>query len=324
MQAREKLVARRRREESTQHKMTEKVLLVSSTSSSSASEDSDYEVQEGPVDAGPSASSCLKQGRRIVMNLRMTSLLDRTKVSDHKAVLIIAETAKSLGHPVQDLVLNRSSIQRLRQHHRAMISARLKDEFQADVALVIHWDGKLLRDLTGTEKFDRLPILVSGRGVSQLLMAAKRPSSTGQAVAEAVCAALNEWGIVEKVRAMSFDTTSSNTVQNNGACVLLEEMLGRKLLSFACRHHVFELVIGAVFQFCMGSFSAPEVLMFKQFQSNWQLLDQTKFETGINSEEIAENVADVKENLLEFAMQQLQEKQARDDYRELLERKSGI
>ncbi len=165
-------------------------------------------------------------------------------MSDRKAVLVIAETAKSLGHPVQNLVLNRSSIQRLRQHHRAMISAKLKDEFQADAALVIHWDGKLLpvRDLTGTETFDRLPILVSGRVVSQLLMAAKLPSSTGQAVAEAVCAALNEWGIVEKLPAMSFDTTSSNTDQNNGACIFLEEMLGHKLLSFACRLHVFELV----------------------------------------------------------------------------------
>lgn len=319
LQAREKLVDRRRRAECTQRKMTEKVLLVSSTSSSSASEDSDYEAQEGPVDAGLSTPSCPKRGRRVVMNPRMTSLLDRTKVSDRKAVLIIAETAKSLGHPVQDLVLNRSSIQRLRQHHRAMISARLKDEFQADAALVVHWDGKLLRDLTGTEKFDRLPILVSGRGVSQLLMAAKLPSSTGQAVAEAVCAALNEWGIAEKVRAMSFDTTSLNTGQNNGACVLLEEMLGHKLLSFACRHHVFELVIGAVFQLCMGTSSAPEVLMFKRFQSHWQFVDQTKFETGINDEEIAGNVADVKETLLEFAMHQLQEKQPRDDYREFLE-----
>src|SRR5690349_17786155 len=90
--------------ESTRQKIAERMLLVSSTSSSSDSEDSDYEVQEGPVDAGPSAS------------------------------------AKSQSHSLQDLVLSCSSIQRLRQHYRAMISARLKDEFQADAALVVHWD----------------------------------------------------------------------------------------------------------------------------------------------------------------------------------------
>ena len=51
---------------------------------------------------------------------------------------------------------------------------------------MLHWDGKLMKDLTGDEKVDRLPILVSGFGINQLLSIPKLPSGTGKAVAEAV------------------------------------------------------------------------------------------------------------------------------------------
>ena len=118
----------------------------------------------------PNHSKRSKKRRKLAQLVTpgLTAMLDRTKVTDHKAVLIVAETTKSLGHEVQDLALSRSSIRRLRQDHRAEISTGLKQEFLADAPLVVHWDGKLLRDLTGTEKLDRLPILVSGQGVTQL------------------------------------------------------------------------------------------------------------------------------------------------------------
>jgi hypothetical protein len=248
-------------------------------------------------------------------------MLDRTKMTDRKAVLMVAETAKSLGQDVQGLALNRSTVRRRRQAHRALISSRLREEFQADatIPLVVHWDGKMLRDLTGNETIDRLPVLVSGIGISQLLVAAKLQSSTGQAQAAAVYGALNNWGIKDRVRAMSFDTTSSNTGLANGACVLLEKMLGINLLSLACRHHIFELVIGAVFKECMGSSQAPQVLMFKRFQSRWQAIDQTNYATGMDDEEVAALLLDVREDLLQFAECQLRNAQPRDDYREFLE-----
>jgi len=47
--------------------------------------------------------------------------------------LIVAETAKCLDQDVRDLALNRSSIHRQRQDYRSLISARLKEEFRADV-----------------------------------------------------------------------------------------------------------------------------------------------------------------------------------------------
>ena len=38
---------------------------------------------------------------------------------------------------------------------------------------MVHWDGKLILKLTGKQKEDRLPVLVSGKGISQLLTVAK-------------------------------------------------------------------------------------------------------------------------------------------------------
>ena len=56
------------------------------------------------------------------------------------------------------------------------MSKKLKEAFKADVPLVVHWDGKLIPDLTD-KQVDRLPILVSGLGISQLLAVAKLASS---------------------------------------------------------------------------------------------------------------------------------------------------
>ena len=63
------------------------------------------------------------------------------------------------------------------------------------MSLTVHWDGKLLPDLTGNEKVDRLPILASGLGVSQLLAVPKLPNGTGEAMASAVYASITDWGI---------------------------------------------------------------------------------------------------------------------------------
>lgn len=189
-------------------------------------------------------------------------------------------------------------------NHRANEAVRLKDEFIEGhdiVSLVVHWDGKLLPNLTGKAKVDRLPILVSGKRVTQLLAVAKLPTGSGEAQAAAVHEALLDWGIAEKVRAMCFDTTSSNTGRSIGTCILLEQKLGRELLSLVCRHHVMELVIGAVFNVCLGFSSAPEVLVFKRFQANWEFVDRSRYATGVDDKDVSILVQDVRESILDFA-----------------------
>src|SRR6218665_3523513 len=84
-----------------------------------------------------------------------------------------------------------------------------------------------------------MPVLVSGKVVSQLLTVAKLPSETGESRAAAVFGAIQDCrGVADSIRAiMCFDTTSSNSGQIAGAYVLLEQKLEKELLSLTCRHH---------------------------------------------------------------------------------------
>jgi len=95
--------------------------------------------------------------------------LDRTKMTDRGAVYMMSAAAHSLGHDVSEFNINRSSIRRHRQKHRMDAGVALKEELRGGCALIVHWDGKLMQDLTTKESVDRLPILVSGNGTVQLL-----------------------------------------------------------------------------------------------------------------------------------------------------------
>ncbi|KAK2703771.1 hypothetical protein QYM36_017903 [Artemia franciscana] len=260
----------------------------------SAAEDVDSEGT-----AGGSRTQKRKRGRKAVVTPELAAALDRTKVSDRKAVFVIAETTKSLGMTIDQLALNRDSVRRLTEKHRIHSSASIRAKFQ--------------------KKVDRLPVLVSGKEVLQLLTVAKLPSGTGEAQASAVFGAIEDWGIPGKIRAMCFDTTSSNTGRISGACVLLEQKLGKELLSLACRHHIMELVIGAAFRVCMGSTSSPEVPLFKRFQDYWRFIDTDKYETGIAADDVARLVDDIKQSTIDFANKHLEQSQPRDDYKEFLE-----
>jgi len=222
-------ILKRRRRTSNVYKetMLEKAVLESSS-------DSDEGSSEDP---GPSTSNATppasKRGRQSVVSPQLASMFDRTGVSDRAAMMIVFEASRALGHDSQALALNRSTINRQRRLHREATAASIKDAYKPNTALTVHWDGKLMPDLTGNEKVDRLPILVSTMGEKKLLSIPKIPTGTGQAQAQAVFDAIEEWGLANLVRAMCFDTTSSNTGRLSGACTILEQLLGLLLLLFS-------------------------------------------------------------------------------------------
>ena len=103
--------------------------------------------------------------------------------------------------------------------------------------IALHWDGKLTTDRLGS-KYEALSIIASGGGVSdfengELLGITKLESSTGRAQADAYDMLLM-WQITNNIKALVFDTTSSNSGWKNGAAKLLEEQLGRKVFYHAC------------------------------------------------------------------------------------------
>jgi len=76
---------------------------------------------------------------------------------------------------------------------------------------------------------------------------------------------------------MCFDTTASNTGSKNGACVLLEQLMRRNLLHFACRHHIHEVIIGEIFTVLLGSSRGPNIALFERFQKSWPTINPVNF-----------------------------------------------
>ena len=91
--------------------------------------------------------------------------------------------------------------------------------------MTVHFDGKILLDITGRESADQLAVVVTGYNVDQLLGIPKLTSGTGEAVSEAVITTILDWDIQDRVKAMSFDTMAANTCTKAGACTLVEKSL---------------------------------------------------------------------------------------------------
>ena len=87
--------------------------------------------------------------------------------------------------------------------------------------------------------------------------------ANGKAQANASYDLLEVRNLKQHVKALVFDTTASNTGWNNGAAKCLEKLLDQKLLHNACRHHIYELIIGAVYTSLFGDPPAQDDVNFK-------------------------------------------------------------
>jgi len=229
---------------------------------------SEETIQDSSSDEYVAINTPLPSKRRkptAIVTSEVSAALDRSKTTDRNAVYVLAATAQSLGHDPKKLIINRESIRQARRKNREIIAKEIKDAFTPGSSLTIHWDGKMLPALQSKEYVDRLAILVSGEGTTKLLGVPKVHSGTGDAQATAVFSLIQDWNLNDRVQYMSFDTTSSNTGLKSGAWMLLEQKLGRNLVSLACRHHVMELIIAKVFDTLMGTPSEPNKIISKIF-----------------------------------------------------------
>lgn len=152
-----------------------------------------------------------KRGRRDVISKELALALDAAKVSNYQAAVILAAAAKAMGIDVASTNINESSIRRKRAQWRSVAVTEIRNNFQPDDVLTVHWDGKIVGTLSGNDHVDRIAILVTGVQSSQLLGAPAMITSTGKAISETVIEHINEWDISSNVRALSFDTTAVNS-----------------------------------------------------------------------------------------------------------------
>lgn len=159
------------------------------------------------------------------------------------------------------------------------------------------------------KKVERLAVSVSGVDTNQLLAISKLYDSKAVDQADVIVSLLEDWQIADKIGGMVFDTTNTNTGADNGICALIEEALGiRELINFACRHHVHEVVLKALFEKCMGTvMSGPDVPLFKRFKADWDEIDKSNYQSGIEEAVVSESISDAEKNeILSFAKDKLQ------------------
>lgn len=195
-----------------------------------SSQPSDAELEAGPsIPKAPKTQTA--RGTVNIVTPQVAAALDRTNISDRKAAHIFSAMASTglLKQDVEEVIISASAIRRARMKHRKLFSSEVKEIFDPAVPLILHWDGKIMDDLTGSErgKVDRLPILVSGQDVVKLLAVPKLQDGTAASMAQAITQTIDDWGLRDRIKGLCFDTTSSNTGTKGGACIRLEAELGR-------------------------------------------------------------------------------------------------
>ena len=102
-----------------------------------------------------------------------------------------------------------------------------------------------------------------------------------------------------------------------------KKLLEQKLFYNACRHHIYEFIIGAVYACLFGDSSAPDDANFKCFQAEWPKIDLSK---DYHILEISSEWLKEKSKLVICELQQIIEKEkatkkafVKGDYRQYVE-----
>lgn len=296
-------------------------------------EDDSFSISEENIDSQdyqpttientqPETGEILRVPKKNFITSKLVAALDRCQLSVRDSVFILQATIEALGYNTDEYPISKSTIQRIRTEKRKERAKSIKIDFKNEVpdVVTVHWDGKLLPALNArNSKEERLPIVVSFGNKKQLIAVPKLDSSTGREQAHAVWNAIIDWNLEDKVQILCCDTTASNTGRLNGACILLEQKLDRELLIFACRHHVYELVLKSVFEVKISQITtSPDIPLFKKFKENWKNVDTNRIQVYRENVEIYFTTHEI-EALLKFYYAELTKKIIRDDYRELIE-----
>ena len=125
--------------------------------------------------------------------------------------MLLSNKEVNSGENPEKYNVSYSSLPRERQHGSEKISENIFTSFETDQQLIVHWDGKMLEDISGSEMIYRLSVLISGPDKTQLLGVPKLHHGTGNNTAKAVYEEISDWNLTNKVVGMCFDTKASNT-----------------------------------------------------------------------------------------------------------------
>jgi hypothetical protein len=272
------------------------------------------------VNSQPQAPQPMPSKRALLQDPAFIASLDRTGTSVRKAMHIVAPALKAVGVDLSDVSLSTTSIYVARKKGRDTIDKQVRKDFKPNTPLVAHFDGKLLPNIEGGVS-DRMPVVVSGKGIEKLLGIPNLFKSTGVVMGNAVVEFINEWeGVNEWLAGLCFDTTSANTGIHTGAITVIQRAFDKRLLFLACRHHILEIIASAVFDNFFTA-TGPQIPLFSRFKNQWSSIDQSAYSSVKESLSPIERqwLEDHQDSVIKFLESQLARKsQPRQDYLELI------
>ena len=261
--------------------------------------------------------SC-QPNKKVFLTPLILGAADRTNISSHTLSEILSSAAVSNGNDLNELTVSRSSIERERKKFRNNCADKIKSEFVPPKRAIVHFDGKLLTDLSG-EYADRLAIMISGdtdQCKSGFMISAERIlDGSGLSQKNEILRSLHEWNIIDNIVGMVFDTCSANTGWQTGAATLLESALKKALLWLPCNKHICELILKAAFFDVFGEDMSPVYLEFQEFYGQWDEIDKTNYSVLTLTHQWRRRA----KRIIEFCNYHLAREKFRDDYKECIE-----
>lgn len=146
----------------------------------------------------------------------------------------------------------------------------------------------------------------------------KLDAGSGQSQANAVFEALKQARISDRVYALCFDTTASNTGRTKGAVAILAQKLDRILIEFYCGHHELELIPASVCKKLFGPTTAPQDEANVDFQFFFPILKDDAIK-ALENDDLAKVPSGQLSDVINTLKEILKCRDLKGDYRELTE-----
>lgn len=202
-------------------------------------------------------------------------------ISVRGATTMISKIITSGGGDLDKFHLSKSTVHRQTnvaiQDKATQIRDRQK-ELLSNHELILHFDGKLVKDYTDgrVSTRERCSILVSSPELEEdvLIGVPTITSSAGVHQVEGLIPLLDEWGIRDNIFGICCDSTATQTGKYAGAIQLLQTELKQPVVWIICRRHVMELHAKHAMAIISGDTTAPYEPLFKKLQDQWNQVSE--------------------------------------------------
>lgn len=251
----------------------------------------------------------------------------RLHLSTRQQTAFTAKIIKAGGGSLKQVTISQSSAQRHRWSKVTELEGGIKDSFAQNIPdyIVMHWDSKEIHYEAG-DTDERLCIKASFPGSDksdQFCSAPAIPNGKGIPMAQIVYKTVEDWKIpAERIIAMSWDTTASNSGKHKGSGKIFEKLIQQPILWLGCRHHIGERHISHADTKVRGPTKGPTDPLFQSFKKKYSFIprdDIRKWKWPHEKNMKPQNFLVYKaSSVLEWAEDHLLKGSfGRDDYREL-------